>query len=90
MVCARDDLRTSHEEADIIPQQVLFAVVEGTTCIQVVSDVTDVFILLIQQPLATILMETTKEEWNIIDIGQTAIKHQDVFPNVLAGHTICL
>ena len=56
----RNDLRTSHEEADvIIPQQVLFAVEEGTKC------VSDVFILFIhvfhlQQPLATILMETTK------------------------------
>ena len=42
----REDLRTSHEEADlIIPQQVLFAVEEGACCVKVISDDTDVFVL---------------------------------------------
>ena len=33
-------------------------------------------------------MESTKEEWNIIDIGQTAIKHCDILANVLAGDAL--
>ena len=33
-------------------------------------------------------MESTKEEWNIIDVGQTAIKHYDILANVLAGDAL--
>ena len=33
-------------------------------------------------------MESTKEEWNIIDVGQTAIKHCDILANVLAGDAL--
>ena len=90
----KEDLRTSHEEADlIIPQQVLFAVEEGAGCVKDISDDTDVFVLLIhffhlKQHSATIIMESTKEEWNIIDIGQTAINHCDILANVLAGHAL--
>ena len=89
-----EDLRTSHEEADlIIPQKVLFDVEEGAGCVKVISDETDVFVLLthffhLKQLSATIIMESTKEEWNIIDIGQTAIKHCDIITNVLAGHAL--
>ena len=90
----RENFRTSHEEADlIIPQQVLFAVEEGAGCVKVISGDTDVFVLLthffhLKQPSATIIMESTEEEWNIIDIGQGAIKHCDILANVLAGHAL--
>ena len=35
-----------------------------------------------------ILMVATKEEWKLIDIVQAEIKHKDIVPNVLAGHTL--
>ena len=88
----RKDLRTSHEEADlIIPQQVLFAVEEDAGYVKAIIDDTNVFVLLthffhLKQPSATIIMESTKEEWNIIDIGQTATKHCDIPAN--AGHAL--
>ena len=66
-----EDLRISHEEADlIIPQQVLFAVKEGSGCVKVISDDTDVFVLLthfhLKQPPATIKMSINqrREEYN--------------------------
>ena len=53
----------SHEEADvIIPQQLIYAVNEGAKCIQIVSDDSDVFVILLhfyhQLKLeATVLLE---------------------------------
>ena len=61
----RRDLETTHEEADvIIPRQVVDAATHGSTCIKVICDDTDVFILLIhyyQQCSLTciVLMEGT-------------------------------
>ena len=74
-------------------QHVLFAVEEDAGCVNVISDDADVFVLLthffhLKQPSATIIMESAKEEWNIIDIGQTAIKYCDILTNVLAGHAL--
>ena len=44
----REDLQTNHEEADvIIPQQVTHAIESGKTCVKVIGDDTDVFILLV-------------------------------------------
>ena len=83
----REDLRTSHEEADpIIPQQVLFAAKEGAKCVKIVSDDTDFFD---QQKLSTtVLMEETSEQWKMIDIGKTVAKHKDIIPSLIAAHTL--
>ena len=41
----RRDLETTHEEADvIIPRQVVDAIIQGSTCIEVICDDTDVLI----------------------------------------------
>ena len=41
----RRDLETTHEEADvIIPRQVVDAITQGSTCIEVICDDTDVLI----------------------------------------------
>ena len=44
----RVDLRTTHEEADvIIPRQAVQAIEEGAVCIKVICDDTDVFVFLL-------------------------------------------
>ena len=48
IVIERKDLELTHEEADvIIPIQVVRAGTQGSTCMKVISDDTDVFILLV-------------------------------------------
>lgn len=90
----RDDLKTTHEEADvIIPHQVIDAAENGSKCIKVICDDTDVFALLIHYFKASsvkcsVLMENTKGERSIIDIGETAEKHQDIVPSLLAAHAL--
>ena len=48
LVIPRDDLKASHEEADVImPQQMVVLANQGSSSIEVISDDTDVFILLV-------------------------------------------
>ena len=48
VVVDRIDLKTTHEEADvIIPQQMVYAVSQGAKTIIVICDDTDVFVLLL-------------------------------------------
>ena len=43
----REDMRTSHEEADVmIPQQIAVVSASGSTCLKVICEDTDVFVLL--------------------------------------------
>ena len=90
----REDLYTSHEEADvIIPQQTMFAVDCGAKCVRVICDDTDVFIILVHftslfKPCAKIQMEGTKAERAIIDISKTAEKHKDIASSLLAVHSL--
>ena len=72
----RHGMSTTHEEADvIIPQQVITTIEEGATCLKVVSDDTDVFVLLlhfyVQQSLSpTVFLKGTDSNRNVIDIGK--------------------
>ena len=90
----RRDLETTHEEADvIIPRQVVDAATQGSTCIKVICDDTDVFILLIhyyQQCLLTciVLMEGTSRMRAVIDIGATAKQHADIAGQLLAADAL--
>jgi len=48
IVTERKDLELTHEEAGvIIPRQVVHAATQGSMCIKVINDDTDVFILLV-------------------------------------------
>ena len=33
-------------------------------------------------------MEATKDEWKVIDIGQTTLKHTLIIPSLLAAHAL--
>ena len=73
-------MSTINEEADvIIPQQVITAIEEGATYVKVISDNTDVFILLlhlyIEQSLSTTaFLEGRSSNRKVIDTGKTAEK----------------
>ena len=58
VVVDRIDLKTTHEEADvIIPQQMVYAVSQGAKTIIVICDDTDVFVLLLHNYLLRKLSE---------------------------------
>ena len=90
----RADLRTSHEEVDvIIPQQVVNAAVQGSKNVTVVCDDTDVFILLLHYYLlmklsCNLLMEGASSDRAVIDIAATCRKHAAIVSHLLAAHAL--
>ena len=87
------DLETQHEEADIIIiHQVLYCA-EQACQIVVISDDTNVFVLLLhhyqmagmQMPMT---MESPSKERAIFDIKATLAKHQKVMQNLLPANAI--
>ena len=85
-------MSTTHEEVDvIIPQQVITAIKEGATYVKVISDGTDVFVLLLHFYIewslsTTVFFKGTGSNRNVTDIGKTAEKQKDVVPYLLAAH----
>ena len=94
VIIPRHDLRTTHEEPDvIIVQQVPTVAMQGIGNITVICDDTDVFILLLHFYLSknlscSILMEGTNSQQTVINISHTAKKHQTIVPHLLAAHAI--
>ena len=86
----RDDIATTHGEADIIMvQQAIQLAKSGTKSICVVSDDMDVFILLVhfygQENLSCkLVMEATGKERAVIDIEATVKAHTNMVPHLLA------
>ena len=89
----RYDLETHQEEADIIIVQLVLHCVGEARQIAVVSDDTDVFVLLlyhyqmaeVEVPLT---MELPSKERAILDIKVTQAKHRDIVKNLLPAHAI--
>ena len=85
---------TTHEEEDvIIPQQLIYAVNEGAKCIRIVSDDSDVFVILLhfyhQLKLeATVLLEPTTSSRNMICIRKSVQSNIKIIPSLLAGHAL--
>ena len=90
----RDDMSTTHEEADVIMvQQAIKLAKSGVKSICVLSDDTDVFVLLIhfyyQENLSCqLVMESTGKERALVDIEATVKAHTNVVPHLLAMHCI--
>ena len=73
----RHGMSTAHKDSDVImPQQVITATEQEATCVKIISDDADVFVLLhfyIEQSLSTtVFLEGTGSNRNVIDIGKTA------------------
>jgi len=90
----RSDMITMHEEADnIIVQQAITVAFLGVTKVIVISDDTDVFILLLhyylqQKITVQIIMESPIRNRTVIDIGSTVLQHKTIIPDLLAAHAL--
>jgi hypothetical protein len=91
-ILARTDLKTTHEEADVIMvNQMLHLAHSRSNPIRVICDDTDVFILLVhfyasQDLSCNLTMESTSGNRTVIDIGDTVKQHQDVVRSILSCH----
>ena len=94
LIIHREDLKTSHEEADvIIVNQVSMLSEIGLNSIGVVADDTDIFVLLLHAvhreniKCDIILFPTTPSRAHI-DIQATARAHKDILGNLLQAHAL--
>lgn len=94
-VSRRKDLETTHEEADtiIVQQAISVAKANKQAEIIVISDDTDVFLLLLYfcnltQISNHVFMESVVAGRVVIDIIASLLAHQDIIPDVLAAHAI--
>ncbi len=91
----RHDLKTTHEEADLIIIQQCYGLIFDSGCnsVTIISDDTDVFVLTchyfpIERSDVTVIMESTKSCRAIVDIGKTATKHKSLLSSLLAAHAL--
>ena len=92
----REYLETNHEEADVIIVHHLVRIASGASddsYIKVVCDDTDVFVLLIhfyleKEITMNVSMESPCAGRTIIDIRQTALKHNHITTYLLAVHAL--
>ena len=94
LVIYREDMKTSHEEADvIIPNQVSMLAEIGLSSIRVVADDTDVFVLLLhavhtENIKCDITLFPTSSSRIHIDIQATARAHKDILGDLLQAHAL--
>ena len=88
----RPDFKTMHEEADvIIPHQVVYLASLGCCSIKVISDDTDVFVLLVHyyaEKNFTSTMEPASQGHSSANIGSTFAKHRSIAPQLLSAHAL--
>ena len=90
----RQDLRTTHEEADvIIAQHVVHLAETGHNSIRVLADDTDVFVLLLhfykqRQLTCNLVMMGTSSGRKCADIKATVEKHEDIIEDILPAHVL--
>ena len=95
VVIRRTDMAIAHEEADnIIVQQVMMcAQSDEQSAITVISDDTDVFVLLVhyyqtEHMKNHVTMESPIKERTVTDIGKTVEKHAGLVTDILASHAL--
>ena len=90
----RLDLKTMHEEADvIIPHQVVYLASLGCCSIKVISDDTDVIVRLVhyyaeKKLTSVLLMEPTRQGRSSANIGSTVAKHWSIVPQLLSAQAL--
>ena len=94
VILQRHDMRNRHEEADvIIVNQVVHLANDGMSSLKVISDDTDVFILLIhhyaeQKLSCDLVMSSTISGRTVIDIKATTDRHKDIADQLLSAHAL--
>ena len=85
---------TTHEAVGVVlVQQMLTVSRENPAGITVVSEDTDVFVLLLHHYLEDgltllVTMESPIKDRIVVDIGKTVEKHQNIIPEILAAHAL--
>ena len=93
-IIVRDDLRTTHEEADvIIPMQLESAISEGRRNIAVNCEDTDVFVLIChlyqkQKWESNVFMKGFSKNTDLISIQKTVENHTEIMPYLPAYHVL--
>lgn len=93
-ISKRWDIATTHEEADnIIVQQAMDVASKRIQSVIVLSDDTDVFLLLlhyyfIENIKVQVLMESPIQCRTVIDIGASVSKHEHIISDVLSAHAL--
>ena len=88
----RDDPRTTHEETNVtMVYQVLKIAQSSEQSIKVISDETDVFVLLMhfcseQKLRCRLIMEATSSERASVDIQASVKNCENIVPHLLAAH----
>ena len=94
VVLLRNDLRTSHEEADLtIIRQLVSVSDSGMTNIRVICEDTDVFVLLVfcvsrLKNESCVTMESFVSNQTIIDINKTIKMNEDINTSLTAAHAL--
>ena len=94
VVIAREDIATSHEEADnIIAQQAIMCAKEHSRATVVVADNTDVFILFLfhylnERLTCPMFMISPIQQKPLSDIKVTEQAHRSIIPGLPAAHTL--
>ena len=91
----RHDLRTTHEEADLILVQRCYKSLEtdGYKAVRIISDDTDVFALACYHypergDDITVYMEPTKKGRSVANIGESVRKHPEIMPFIIQAHAV--
>ena len=90
----RNDLKCTHKEADTIIVQQCFAAIDfGAKCVKVISDDTDVLLLLLhfyekRNVNATVIMESTTQQRKAISISEAVKKSKEIIPSLLRMHAL--
>ena len=91
----RQDLRSTHEDADVIIIQHAISSSMNGKRVTVMCEDTDVFVLLLHfyhkwknNGLFTIIMAPIVKERAVVDTGATAAAHSDIADDILAVHGI--
>ena len=93
-ITVREDLRTTHEEADvIIPMQLESAISEGRRNIAINCEDTDVFVLICHlyqkhEWESNVFMKGFSKDTNLISIQKTVANHADIMPYLPACHIL--
>ena len=91
---SRNDLRTSHKEADIIiANQIIHISTFQPTAVRIICDDTDVFVILmyfyfILEFKFELTMESLRKDRAVINIGDSIEKHKDITLGLLAFHAL--
>ena len=94
MVVSRNDLKSSHEEADInIVKQCMSCAVEKNRYIKIICEDTDVFVLLTAYILtysieSLVFIEAFASNRSIVDINKTARRSAEIVLSLIAAHTL--